>query len=104
MSTDSTDSTDVGLEAVRPRRIPLFEVAEIVRNWPTAAGYGPYISWSWGVPLATARRWVYEARRAGLLEPGTTGRPCPACNGTGVTRWQNGTPRPKGRTSERQAS
>jgi hypothetical protein len=71
----------------RPARIPLTEVAAIVRGWPTANGYGPYIAGRWGIPVATARRWVYQARLAGLLEPGTTDRPCRACDGSGVARW-----------------
>lgn len=72
---------------IRPPRIPLDEVAEIVRNWPTPTGYGPYIAGRWGVPLPTARRWIYQARQVGLLAPGTADRPCPACDGSGVSRW-----------------
>ncbi len=71
--------------------IPVDEVAAVVRDWPTAAGYGPYIADRWGVPLTTARRWVYEARKQGLLEPGTADRPCPACDGSGLTRWNDPT-------------
>lgn len=68
-------------------RIPLDAVADIVKNWPTPSGYGPYIAGRWQVPIATARRWIYQARLAGLLEPGTADRPCPSCDGSGVSRW-----------------
>ncbi len=78
--------TDAGA-AGRPEQIPLAEVARIVREWPTATGYGPYIAGRWNLPLATARRWIYQARLAGLLEPGTADRPCRACDGSGVARW-----------------
>lgn len=77
----------------RPGQIPVEDIAAIVRNWPTSSGYGPYIAGRYGVPLATARRWVYETRRRGLLEPGTSDRPCPYCEGSGVSRWGSRPPR-----------
>ncbi len=71
----------------RPGRIPYEEIAEIVKGWPTPRGYGPYIAERYDVPIATARRWVYQARVQGHLPAGTDDRPCPACHGTGVARW-----------------
>jgi transposase len=71
---------------VRPERIPLAEVAEIVANWPTARGYTTHIAVKYNVPVPTARRWVAETRRRGLLAPGGP-HPCPTCKGTGVRTW-----------------
>lgn len=70
-------------------RIPVDEVAQIVREWPTATGYCPHIAERWGVPITTARRWITEARRRGLLPPGGADRPCPVCKGTGVRAWHD---------------
>jgi hypothetical protein len=87
---DCAGPADPPRQRGRRRSIPVEDVAEIVRSWPTPNGYGPYIADRWGVPLGTARRWIYEARLAGLLAPGARDRPCRTCNGTGVTRWWHG--------------
>ncbi len=71
----------------RPEHIPYEDIAEIVREWPTARGYGPHIAERYQVPVATARRWVYQTRLRGLLPAGTDDRPCPACGGSGVANW-----------------
>ncbi len=71
----------------RPEHIPYDEIAAIVKAWPSARGYGPHIAARWRVPLATARRWVYQTRLRGLLPAGTDDRPCPSCGGTGVANW-----------------
>lgn len=51
--------------------IPYAQVAAIVAGWPRRQGYGPAIAERFGVPLATAGRWVAKARERGYLEPGT---------------------------------
>jgi hypothetical protein len=71
----------------RPEQIPYDEIAEIVREWPSPRGYGPHIAQVYRVPLATARRWVYQTRLRGLLPAGTGDRPCPSCQGSGVANW-----------------
>ncbi len=71
----------------RPENIPYDDIAEIVRDWPTPRGYGPFIAGKYGVPLATARRWIYQTRLRGYLPAGTADRPCPTCEGTGVAHW-----------------
>lgn len=68
--------------------IPLVEVAAIVREWPTLSGYSPHIAARFNVPLGTARRWVYLARKRGLIGPPE--HPCPTCNGTGRRSWGSG--------------
>lgn len=68
------------------RRIPIEEVAQIVRDWPTSTGYAPHIAHTYGIPLGSAYRWIAEARRRGALPAGGE-HPCPTCKGTGVRRW-----------------
>ncbi len=75
----------------RPESIPFRDIARIVRDWPGTRGYGPHIAERFGVPIATARRWVYMTRVKGLLPSGMADRPCPTCDGTGVARWGNST-------------
>lgn len=70
----------------RPTRIPYEEVAAFVREWPKLAGYGPAIAERFGVPVATARRWVNQARLRGYLPPGAE-HTCPTCGGTGKRAW-----------------
>ncbi len=66
---------------------PYEEVAAIVAEWPSPAGYGPFIANRYGVPITTARRWINRCRRLGLLPSGTEDRPCPTCAGSGTVRW-----------------
>lgn len=68
-------------------KIPYTDIAAIVSTWDGSHGYGPHIADRFGVPLATARRWVYQTRRRGLLPAGTATRRCRYCAGTGVTAW-----------------
>lgn len=68
------------------RRIPVEEVAQIVRTWPRGNGYAPHIARLYGIPIATAYRWVYEARQRGVLTDADGLRPCPTCAGTGRVR------------------
>ncbi len=63
--------------------IPYEAVATIVSSWPRLTGYVPAIAERFGVPRATAYRWVAQARLRGYLPAATKTGPCPRCGGTG---------------------
>lgn len=70
--------------------MPLEQIAEIVRNWPTPKGYNGAIAKQFGVSRRTAERWVYLARKQGLLPVGSAPISCPRCGGSGEIRRMTG--------------
>jgi hypothetical protein len=68
-------------------RIPVRDVADFVNGWPRVSGYGPALAARYSIPVASARRWIHETRRRGLLPAHGAGRPCPRCRGTGALSW-----------------
>lgn len=66
------------------RSIPYEEVAEFVHSWPSQTKYALALAEKYGIPVASARRWINEARRRGYLPAGSDPRPCRLCGGTGV--------------------
>jgi hypothetical protein len=81
--------------------MPLAAIAKIIQEWPSGRrGYGQHIAQEFGINIRTARRWIYETRKKGLLPAGTADRDCPKCNGTGKVRWNN--PRDHTRPGARQ--